>query len=43
MSAEVERVFSAGGKLITKERNRLLPGAVQAYQIQKHWMLEGLI
>lgn len=43
MSAEVERVFSAGGRLITDERNSLGPEAVKACQLQKHWMKEGVV
>jgi hypothetical protein len=43
MSAEVERVFSAGGRLITDERNALGPDAVKACQLQKHWMKQGIV
>jgi hypothetical protein len=43
MSAEVERVFSQAKKLITDERNSLLPTTVQACECQKHWMMNGTV
>ena len=43
MSAECERVFSQTKKLITEERNRLSPDTVEADQLQKHWLLRGLV
>ncbi|EXU94500.1 hAT family dimerization domain protein [Metarhizium robertsii] len=43
MSAECERVFSQTKKMITDERNQLSPEAVEADQLQKHWLLRGLV
>ncbi|XP_044718780.1 transposase-like protein [Hirsutella rhossiliensis] len=43
MSAECERVFSQAKKMITDERNRLAPEAVEADQLQKQWLLRGLV
>ena len=43
MSAECERVFSQAKKMITAERNRLAPEVVEADQLQKQWLLRGLV
>ena len=43
MSAECERVFSQAEKMITDERNRLSPETVEADQLQKHWLMRGLV
>ncbi|KAK4077565.1 hypothetical protein Purlil1_12327 [Purpureocillium lilacinum] len=43
MSAECERVFSQAKKMITDERNGLAPEVVEAYQLQKQWLLRGLV
>ena len=43
MSAECERVFSQAKKMITDERNRLAPEVVEADQLQKQWLLRGLV
>lgn len=43
MSAEIERIFSAAGQMITEERNKLGPDTVKACQLQKHWKKGGLI
>ena len=43
MSAECERVFSQAKKMITDERNRLSPEMVEADQLQKHWLMRGLV
>jgi hypothetical protein len=43
MSAECERVFSQTKKMITDERNRLAPEVVEADQLQKHWLMRGLV
>jgi hypothetical protein len=43
MSAECERVFSQTKKMITDERNRLAPDIVEADQLQKHWLMRGLV
>jgi hypothetical protein len=43
MSAECERVFSQAKKLITDERNRLSDEVIEANQLQKHWLRNGLV
>ncbi|OAQ57939.1 transposase-like protein [Purpureocillium lilacinum] len=43
MSAECERVFSQTKKMITDERNRLAPKVIEADQLQKHWLMRGLV
>ncbi|KAF5228595.1 hypothetical protein FANTH_14457 [Fusarium anthophilum] len=43
MSADCERVFSQTKKMITDERNRLAPEVVEADQLQKHWLMRGLV
>lgn len=43
MSAECERVFSQTKKMITDERNGLAPETVEADQLQKHWLMRGLV
>lgn len=43
MSAECERVFSQAKKMITDERNRLSPETVEADQLQKQWLMRGLV
>lgn len=43
MSAECERVFSQTKKMITDERNRLSPETVEADQLQKQWLMRGLV
>lgn len=43
MSAECERVFSQTKKMITDERNQLAPEVVEADQLQKHWLMRGLV
>jgi hypothetical protein len=42
MSAEVERVFSSAKKLITEERNRLGSDSVEACEIQKLNLQQGV-
>ena len=41
MSAEVERVFSSTGLLITDRRNRLKNDVVEAVECLKSWASEG--
>jgi len=36
MSAEVERIFSAAGRLVTDARNGLKDDTIKAYQVQHH-------
>ncbi|KAM3519814.1 hypothetical protein MY4038_009658 [Beauveria bassiana] len=43
MSAECERIFSQTEKMITDERNRLSPETVEADQLQKQWLMRGLV
>ncbi|KAG6988733.1 hypothetical protein FOFC_20727 [Fusarium oxysporum] len=43
MSSECERVFSQTKKMITDERNRLAPEVVEADQLQKQWLMRGLV
>ena len=43
MSAECERVFGQAKKMITDERNRLSPETVEAEQLQKQWLMKGLV
>ncbi|KJZ68529.1 hypothetical protein HIM_12077 [Hirsutella minnesotensis 3608] len=43
MSAECERVFSQTKKMVTDERNQILPEMVEADQLQKHWLMKGLV
>ena len=43
MSSECERVFSQAKKMITDERNRLSPETVEADQLQKQWLMKGLV
>lgn len=43
MSAECERSFSQTDKMITDERNRLSPETVEAGQLQKQWLMRGLV
>ena len=43
MSAECERVFSQTKKMITDERNQLAPEVVEADQLQKQWLMRGLV
>ncbi|OAQ61313.1 transposase-like protein [Purpureocillium lilacinum] len=43
MSAECKRVFSQTKKMITDERNRLAPKVIEADQLQKHWLMRGLV
>jgi hypothetical protein len=43
MSAECERVFSQTKKMITDERNRLAPEVVEADQLQKQWLMRGVV
>ncbi|KAM4061992.1 transposase-like protein [Hirsutella rhossiliensis] len=43
MSAECERVFSQTKKMITDERNQLSPEIVEADQLQKQWLMRGLV
>jgi hypothetical protein len=42
MSAEVERVFSQAGRLITTSRNGLSDEAIEACQVQHHGLKNGL-
>ena len=42
-SCECERVFSQSKKLITDERNRLRPDTIEACELQKNWLLKGVI
>jgi len=42
MSAEVERVFSNGGRLITDDRNTLSEESIMACLIQNHGLKAGL-
>jgi len=42
MSTEVERIFSAAGRLITEVRNALSPNVVKAASIQHHGLVSGL-
>ena len=43
MSSECERVFSETKRLITDDRNRLSPKAIEASQCQKNWLHGGLV
>jgi hypothetical protein len=43
MSSECERVFSQTKKFVTDERNRLSPETIEADQLQKHWLRNGLV
>jgi hypothetical protein len=42
MSAEVERIFSQAGRLITNSTNGLSDDAIEACQIQHHGLKNGL-
>jgi hypothetical protein len=42
MSAEVERIFSQAGRLITDARNGLSDNAIEACQVQHHGLKSGL-
>lgn len=43
MSAEVERLFSSAGLVITERRARTLPDLAEDNQLLKAWLKEGLI
>jgi hypothetical protein len=43
MSAECERVFSAAGKMVVAERNRLEVEAIAMCQVLRLWYLAGVI
>jgi hypothetical protein len=42
MSAEVERIFSAAGRLITDLRNGLTDDTIEACEVQHHGLKNGL-
>jgi hypothetical protein len=42
MSAEVERIFSQAGRLITDARNRLSDDTIEACQVQHYGLKNGL-
>jgi hypothetical protein len=42
MSAEVERIFSAAGRLVTDSRNGLKDDTIEACQVQHHGLKNGL-
>ena len=42
-SCECERVFSQSKKLITDERNRLKPDTIEACELQKNWLMKGVV
>jgi hypothetical protein len=41
-SAEIERVFSAAGRLLTDDRNRLVEDTIEAVLVQGHGLRNGL-
>ncbi len=43
MSAECERVFSRVKQLITDRRNRLTALIIEASELQKDWLRNGLV
>lgn len=43
MSSECERVFSQCKKMVTDERNRLLPDIIEAQECLKNWLLHDLV
>ena len=42
-SAEIERVFSSAGQLITDRRNRLKDATIEAVECVKSWRKQGII
>jgi hypothetical protein len=42
-SCECERSFSAAKRTITDDRNSLIPATIEALQLQKHWVRQGLV
>jgi hypothetical protein len=43
MSAEVERVFSQAGLMVSDRRNRLKKDVIEACQCLRYWDKEGVI
>lgn len=42
MSAEVERLFSAAGRIVTPERSRLDVDTISIFQSLRSWHLQGI-
>jgi hypothetical protein len=42
-SCECERCFSAAKRTITDDRNHLSPQTIEALQLQKNWLLHGVV
>jgi hypothetical protein len=43
MSAEVERLFSSAKRLLTADRNRLLPDTIETLELLRYWYRRGVI
>ena len=42
-SCECERTFSGGGRTITTDRNSLHGATIEALQLQKNWLKNGVV